>query len=244
MTTLIVGASAGVGRALARALATREHRLILVARSRRDLEAEAAHLRLSFGVAVKWIASDAASPQDLLQALAALPNADPPIRNLFFPLGIARADDDGLLPPADAAALLNVNLASVMAVVSTYLPAMLTAGPGNIVGFGSIAAIRGRRANVVYAAAKRGLESYFESLRHRTAESSIRVQFYRLGYVDTQQNIGKKLLLPKASPQWIADQVVRNLDRDSGLRHLPRFWGPVGALLRRLPWTIYRELDF
>lgn len=244
MTTLIVGASAGVGRALARALAVRAHRLTLVARDRRDLDAEAANLRHSFGATVECIAADAASPESLLQALGVRLSHGEPIRNLFLPLGISRTDDDGTLAPADTAPLLNVNLESVMAVVNTCLPTMMAAGAGNIVGFGSIAAIRGRRTNIVYSVAKRGLESYFESLRHRTAASGVRTQFYRLGYVATQQSFGKKLLLPMARPEWIAEQVVRHLDQDRGLHHLPAFWGIAGALLPLLPWSIYRRLEF
>jgi short-subunit dehydrogenase len=112
------------------------------------------------------------------------------------------------------------------------------------VGFGSIAAVRGRSANVVYSAAKRALESYFESLRHRLTSAKVRVQFYRLGYMDTQQSFGKRLLLPKASPEQIARDVVRNLDRDVGFTTRPRFWIAVSLIVRCLPWALFRRLKF
>ena len=96
------------------------------------------------------------------------------------------------------AALVNANLVSVMAAVGQFLPAMLARNGGNIVGIGSVAALRGRGGNVAYAAAKRGLESYFESLRHRTASTGVRVQFYRLGDVDTALIFGRRLPFPLA----------------------------------------------
>jgi NAD(P)-dependent dehydrogenase (short-subunit alcohol dehydrogenase family) len=46
------------------------------------------------------------------------------------------------------------------------------------VAWGSVAAVRGRRRNVAYSAAKRALQSFFESLRHACVGSSVTVQFY------------------------------------------------------------------
>jgi NAD(P)-dependent dehydrogenase (short-subunit alcohol dehydrogenase family) len=121
---------------------------------------------------------------------------------------------------------------------------LIESGGGNIVGFGSVAAIRGRGANVVYAAAKRGLESYFESLRHRTAASGVRVQFYPLGYVATQMSFGHPMRFPVAAPEWIARRVADGLDRDLGLVHLPRFWAGIAPVVRAVPWRLYRKARF
>lgn len=242
MSALVFGGSAGLGRALARTLAARGESLVLVARDARDLAAEAAHLRTLYGVAVEWMALDAADPQ-ATEKLAGVPGAAA-IRRLIFPVGTGNDSDDGLLPPATVAALVNANLTSVMATVSLFLPQLLAANVGTIVGIGSVAALRGRNRNVTYAAAKRGLESYFESLRHRTAATGVRVQFYRLGYVDTQLSFGRRLPLPKASPQAIARTIAGNLGRDIGCRTLPAFWRPISWALRALPWRLYRRLNF
>jgi short-subunit dehydrogenase len=155
---------------------------------------------------------------------------------------MADDNDDGLLPERETTALINANLTSIAAVVSLFLPVMLREA-GNIVGFGSVAALRGRGTNVAYAAAKRGLESYFESLRFCTSFTPVRVQFYRLGYVDTHLTFGRKLLpLPMISPEAVAKQVVRNLNHDAGARFLPGFWWGIGLLLWLLPWSIFRRI--
>lgn len=242
MSALVFGGSAGLGRAIARELAASRENLILVARDARDLAAEAAHLRNTFGVAVDWLALDASEPQ-AIERLRGLPQAHA-IRHLFFPVGMGVDEDDGLLPPATIAALVGVNLTAVMATTSLFLPTLLAANTGNIVGVGSVAALRGRSRNVAYAAAKRGLESYFESLRHRTAATGVRIQFYRLGYLDTQMAFGRPLKFPKASPQAVARTMVGNLGRDIGCRTLPSFWRPISWVLKTLPWRLYRRLDF
>ena len=245
MTTLIFGASAGVGRQLCRAFAAKGQDLLIVARNCLDLEAEAAHCRLIYGVNVDFIAVDASDPAQVYNSLVEYAAIRKPLmHNLILPIGAATADDDVFNSSAAMCALLHTNLTSIMVAIGAFLPHMMSTGSGNIIGFGSVAAIRGRRSNVAYSAAKRGLESYFESLRHSTASSGVRVQFYRLGYIATQQTFGKKLLLPILASSEVARRVVANLDRDIGLASVPQFWSVVGLLLRFLPWRIYRRLEF
>jgi short-subunit dehydrogenase len=241
MRSFIFGASAGVGRALGRCLAERGHDLVLAARGAADLAAEAAHLRLSYGVDVEWLAVDATDPVEVVRRLAPLRDGPLP-RNLLFPVGLTHAADNCGLRDADTIALINTNLTVVISTIASLLPMMMEGGGGNIVGFGSVTAIRGRGANVVYAAAKRALESYFESLRHRTAASEVRVQFYRLGYIATQMTFGKSMRLPVADPAWVARQVADGLDLDRGLVHLPRFWAGIAPVVSAVPWWLYRRV--
>jgi short-subunit dehydrogenase len=245
VTTLIFGATAGVGRALCRALAAAGHDLTLISRDSRDLMAESAHCSLTYGVRAEWIEADASNPIAVETALARyLQSGERRFQNLLFPVGGTGEDDAALGSAASVAGILHVNLTAIMVTVGALLPHMAASGERNIIGFGSIAAIRGRRSNVAYSAAKRGLESYFESLRHSLAHSGIRVKFYRLGYVATQQSFGKKLLLPASKPDAIARRIMADWNRDVGFVSLPRYWSAVGFALRSLPWIIYRRLSY
>ena len=60
LKALVVGASAGVGRALSEALAQRGNALLLVASDARDLERQASHLRSMYSVQVATVAANAA----------------------------------------------------------------------------------------------------------------------------------------------------------------------------------------
>src|SRR5438874_1782648 len=62
MKAVILGASAGVGRALAVRLASQQAELALIARDQRDLDAMAADFRLRFGATVHVLAADLAEP--------------------------------------------------------------------------------------------------------------------------------------------------------------------------------------
>ena len=243
MKALVVGASAGVGRALSEALAQRGSALLLVASDARDLDRQASHLRTMYGVPVETVAADAADPENFLHSIITAAETFGEIQGLFFPIGFSNNDDRGTLSLCELQRLTNVNLLIVMAVVSYFLPRLQKAGHGHIVGFGSVAAVRGRSSNVAYAAAKRGLASYFESLRHITAHSKVRVQFYQLGYVATQQSFGRRLRFSPKNPEDIAATVIRNLDRDQSMRFLPRYWGLIARVLSALPWRIFRRIN-
>lgn len=244
MRALIVGASAGVGRALCEALAQRGAALMLVASDARDLDALAAHLRLVYRVEVQTVAADAVRVAECVEQVGKAAAAFGAIDSLYFPIGASRAEDRGLLGMEQASAILNSNLTVVIGLTSRFLPQLLELPQARIVGFSSIAAIRGRKANVVYSAAKRGLESYFESLRHLTAATGVRVQLYRLGYVATQQSFGQRLLFPSVTPQQVAQEVVRKLDKDIGKVFFPRYWALIALAVSWVPWPIYKKLDF
>jgi short-subunit dehydrogenase len=244
VTWVIVGASAGLGRALAERLAAQKRTLLLAASDPRDLEALGSDLRLRYAAGVETVAHDAADPDGLARRLGdALPDGGP-IEGLLFPLGAMAPGDEGGLDPREAERLVRVNFLSVAAVTRRFLPALLAQRHGVIAGFGSVAAVRGRGRNVVYAASKRALESYFESLRHRHERNGLAIVFYTLGYMDTGLAFGQSLPLPKASPDALARCICRELGRRRGRLYRPRWWRLVALAVRLLPWAVYKRLSF
>ena len=241
MSCLVVGASAGLGRSLAEALARSGQSLVLAASDPRDLTAQAADLRLRFGVDVETVAADAGRPGPFVATLSdAL--AGRPLRSVLFPIGATLSTDDGMNDTVDADRLLSVNFLSIAALVARLWPLLQHQSRASLVGFGSVAATRGRRGNVIYSAAKRALASYFESMRLAGGERGVVVQFYVLGYLDTQQTFGRRLLPPPAGTARLSARVVRDLGRDFGVRYYPAYWRPLCSALRLLPWPAFRRL--
>jgi short-subunit dehydrogenase len=242
VNAVVLGATAGVGRALAEELAVAGNALLLAGGDARDLAAEASHLRAVHGARVECVAFHACGDPDWMASIAEAAARLGPVDALLLPIGGSDERDTGVLETAAARQLLETNLLSVIALVTHFLPSFLARGSGCIVGFGSIAAARGRSTNVVYSAAKRALVSYFESLRHKTAGTAVRVQLYQLGYVDTQQTFGRALAIRPCSPARVARAVVKNLHRDVGTVYYPRYWALIACGVRTLPWFIFRRL--
>lgn len=243
MSSVVVGATAGVGRSLAEALAAKGEDLVLIASDSRDLDALASHLRTVHHCHVDTLMVDAARPNDAVDALDRLLGDRVP-DHMFFPIGASRSDDHGELGASGASMLISINLTTIIAIVARFLPRFVARNSGSIVGFGSVASVRGRSSNVVYAAAKRGLESYFESLRHITSKTEIEVSLYRLGYVDSQQSYGQRLIFPKVSPQAVAEKVVAGLGRGGGFRSFPWYWRIIALVVALVPWSIFKRLRF
>lgn len=241
-TALVVGASSGLGRALATELARRGHALLLVASDARDLEAIAADLALRHGVGVRALALDLAREPDPGARIAAALDGLPPLAALLLPVGTSREDDDFGVDAAEIGRLLAINLHSPLAIVHALLPRLLETR-GTLVLFGSIAAVRGRGRNVVYAAAKRALVSLYESLRQRYRPEELRVQLYQLGFLATNLTHGRRLPIAAADPGRIAKTVVDRLGRGSACRYLPRKFALVAWIVRALPWRLYRRMQ-
>ncbi|HEY6941851.1 SDR family NAD(P)-dependent oxidoreductase [Dokdonella sp.] len=241
MTAVVVGASSGLGRAIATELARRGQPLLLVASDARDLDAIAADLRIRHGASVRTLALDLASEPDPGARLVAALDGFPPLASLLLPVGMSRSDDDLGLEPRRIGELLAINLHAPLAIVHALLPRLREAR-GAVVLFSSIAAVRGRGRNVVYAAAKRGIESLAESLRQRHAPDELRVHLYRLGFLATNLTHGLALPTPAASPSDVAHAVVDRLPRGSGRWYLPRRFALVAAVVRVLPWPLFRTM--
>lgn len=240
-TAIVVGASSGLGRALAERLARARRPLLLVASDPRDLDAVASDLHLRYGVAVRALGLDLAREADPgARVLAALDGLPPP-GALLVAAGTSRADDDFDLAPGAVGQLLAVNLHAPLVLVHALLPRLVEAR-GTIVLVGSVAAARGRGRNVAYAAAKRGLESLYESLRQHHRPEELSVQLYRLGFLRSNLTYGMPLPLPAADPEVVARRIVRDLGRGSRARHLPRWWALVTLALRGMPWPLVRRI--
>lgn len=240
---IVVGASAGLGRALATELARRGHTLLLAASDSRDLAAVASDLHVRFSSEVHIAAADASAPTLFADSLVRS-RPDAPIDGILFPLGVSLEDDDGSMAGVDAQRLVAVNFLSVAEVVRRFLPEMVARRVGHLVGFGSVAAVRGRSRNVLYAASKRALASYFESLRHLAEPQGVRVSFWELGYMESNLSFGMRLRLPVAAPDRVARVVCRGLATAGGVHCFPRWWRPVSILVRLAPWQLFRRLRF
>lgn len=244
MIYAIIGASAGVGRALASAFAAAGHDLVLVSSDERDLRALTSDLTIRHGGRVSAIAADVNEGDAYLDRVADAARRLGALDGVLFPLGATAEDDDGRFDPGLVGALNRVNYGAVVSAATRFLPELRGRPQATLVAFGSVAAVRGRGRNVAYSAAKRALQSVFESLRHACAGSRVRVQFYVLGYMETEQARGLQSRIPKGDPLALGRRVCRDVHRDVGVVYYPRFWRLLAGAVRAMPWSMYKRMKF
>src|SRR4051812_30629719 len=95
MNCLVVGASAGLGRALCEALAVRGHSILMVASDLRDLQAEAANLTLLYGIRVETVAVSIGPNTDWHRKVTNACNQFGEIYAALFPIGYSSDRDLG-----------------------------------------------------------------------------------------------------------------------------------------------------
>ena len=242
---IIIGASAGVGRALAEEFAAKGCNLVLVSRDERDIHNVALDLTVRFGISVQYINLDMGLIHpDFLDILEAIDAAGEYFMGMLFPAGIINNLDTLAIDSSTIEELFRVNCLSICLLINEVLRRAHRDCKLSLVGFGSIASIRGRCSNMIYSTAKTALRFYFESLRHACVDRKIVVQFYILGYMDTNLAFANNLPLPKGSPSKLAQRVYHDLHKDIGVRFFPRFWGIISWIIKSVPWSVYKHLKF
>ena len=241
MTYLIIGASSGLGRELAEEFAKNNKNLLLVSRDERDLLAIKSDLTLKYNISVDYISLDFSNLSQIDEKLLSREDLINKVQGVLFPVGLMFDNDNFETDSENILKLINANYLSITYTISKLLKYFKEKN-SSIVGFGSVSGLLGRNLNSNYAASKRALESYFESLAFEKKFKEINIQFYILGYLDTNLAFGKNLLLPKGSTKRLSGIVFKNLNKKFKKKYFPFFWCFVATILKIIPFSIILSL--
>lgn len=182
---LVTGASAGIGRALAVALAGRGVHLALGARGREALEAVAAECR-ALGVKAIAVPMDVAEPADckafVERAVRELGGVDLVVNNAGIGMW-ARFQDVTDLSVYER--LMRVNYLGAVHVTHAALPHVM-AKKGLLVAVSSLVGKTGVPTRSGYAASKHAMQGFFDTIRIELAESGVDVLVVSPGFVATE----------------------------------------------------------
>ena len=179
-TALVSGASSGIGRCVAEALADAGARVWCLARSRTEVEALAADI--GGEALVADLTDDEATWEALDRMVDTLGGAPDLVVNSAGVFGIASSAEE-TLAAFDRA--LAVNLRGPFLVNRALLPAMLERRSGLIVNVGSVAGRKAYRGNATYSASKFGLRGYHEVLLEELKGSGVRATLLEPASTDT-----------------------------------------------------------
>ena len=237
MKHLIIGASSGLGRELANQFAKEKKDLILVSRDERDLQAIKSDLEIKYDVSVNYIALDFSSLDEIENKLFSNDELFSDLKGILFPVGLMFDEDNFKTNNSNIKKITYANYLSISHTINKFLDS-LKKNNSYVVGFGSVSGLLGRKVNISYAAAKRALESYFESLVFDKKLEGIKIQFYLLGYLNTNLAFGKKLNLPKGNVKNLARIVYKNKNKKNYKRYYPYYWNFIAIILKLIPFNL------
>ena len=245
MKVVFLGATKGMGRALARQLAARGDRLFLLGRNLEELRRSAADLAVVAGEdRVGFALCDLLERTTLVPALESadreLEGFDTVIVTaaILFPQEVLEEDAEA------RDRLLAVNFTHTIHFCEEARRRLLDRGGGTLCVFGSVAGDRARKPVIIYGATKAGLAHYLTGLDHKYRAAGLRTILVKPGFVKTSMNAGRTPPPFAGEPERVARDVVRAIDRGRPVVYTPRVWGWIMRVIRTLPRWVMRRLDF
>ncbi|HEY1391391.1 MAG TPA: SDR family NAD(P)-dependent oxidoreductase [Ktedonobacterales bacterium] len=245
---LVVGASSGIGAAVARELARRGYTLALVARREDTLSSLCGAINDAAGrECARAYPHDVrdydAAPALLRQIVTDLGGQT--LQMVVYTAGVMPLADiaTGVWPFADERAMLETNTIGAIRWLGLAADLFEARGSGTLVGVSSVAGERGRRGNSAYQASKAALTTWLESLRYRLKGSGVRVVTVKPGYVATPMTAAIKLpARATISAEEAASQIVSAAERGRAVAYVPGYWRPIMWTIRQLPAFLMTRL--
>jgi len=238
----LIGASSGIGAALAYELARAGARLTLSSRDAEALEQVAQRAR-SVG------AEAAVAPLDVTNRLAVIQVASElrarwgEVDALIYSAGQWETLDVASYDAASAERQLDVNLLGLVRAVGAVMPEMVQRRAGAIVGIASVAGYGGWPLASAYSASKAGMLAYLQSLRIDLHRYDVQVITVMPGFVESRLTDQNAFKMPfKLTAEEAATMIVAGLRAGKTEIHFPRRLSIPLKLFSALPRPLYEAV--
>lgn len=242
---ILVGASSGIGAALARQLAKEGYSLALLSRRVELLEElcdqinqEAGETRAQpYAHDVTDYGSVPALLQKIVQDLGGL--------DLFiYNSGVSHMAGLKNYDFEKDRLTTEVNYLGALAWLNPVAALFQSAKTGQIVGMSSVAGDRGRVGNPSYNASKAALTTYLEALRNRLTRYGVNVLTIKPGFVETDLLKGAKKLFWVVTAEAAARDMVKAIRKQKQTVYVPGRWRWLMLVIVHIPSVIFRRLTF
>lgn len=240
---LILGATSAIARGTAAAMAKEGYSLYLAGRDEKELQRDAADLKLRFGTDVGYGRFDA---EDYAQHEAFLERVNEEVGTLsgvVLAFGYLGEQGKAATDFDETLAIINRNYVGAVSILNLCAAQMEAAGRGFIVGIASVAGDRGRQSNYTYGSAKGAFALYLQGLRNRLASSGVHVLTVKPGFVDTGMTFGLEGMFLVASPQYVGERITRAVLRGKDVLYVPWFWRYIMLIITHIPERIFKRLS-
>jgi decaprenylphospho-beta-D-erythro-pentofuranosid-2-ulose 2-reductase len=240
---VVLGATSAIAQAYARRRAAAGARFALAGRREERLNVVAADLLARGAASAEPVTMDLAATGDIERAVEMIHARFGPPQEIVVAYGTLGEQAALERELAAARAALEVNFTSAALWLLAFLKRRDAAQPLTAIVIGSVAGDRGRRTNFIYGAAKGGLDIFVQGLAHAYAGTPVRFLMVKPGFVDTPMTA----VFDKSGPLWsspdrVAADIERAVRRGARVVYTPWFWRPIMAVIRRLPWFVFRRL--
>ncbi len=243
-TTLITGASGGLGAEMARQLAARGHDLALCARRRDRLVALRAEILATHpGRRVEVRGLDVDDHEAVFEVFTAFRDDFGSLDRVIVNAGLGKGAPLGTGHFDVNRETAMTNFVSALAQTEAAVGIFREQGSGHLVMVSSLSAERGMpKAVTTYAATKAGVAHLAEGVRAELYGSPIKVSVIYPGYIRSEMNEGLRAPFIASTEKGVA-AIVEAVEKEKAHARVPAWpWVPVGFALRHLPLPLARRL--
>ncbi len=239
---VIVGASSGIGAALALEMARPGRSIALVARRAAELERVAEQVRARGATALvePCDAKDTAAVEASWQRLSGAMGG---VDALIYASGVMPEVGIDEFNTEKDREMIEVNVVGAMAWLNCGARDFARRGSGTLCGIGSVAGDRGRRPHPAYGASKAALHHYLEALRNRLSLKGIHVVTIKPGPVQTPMIEGRGKMPMTISAEKAAARIAKAVERGENTVYVPGQWWLIMHILQHMPSFIFKRLS-
>jgi short-subunit dehydrogenase len=243
---VVLGATSGIGREVARRLAERGDELFLLGIGDADLERSAVDLaaRHPKQIPIAHAPCDLEQPDHFERALDAADSALGGFDTVIVTAAMFATQEALEADTELARRLCTVNFANTVAFCEHARKRLLSRGGGQLTVISSVAGDRGRKPVAIYGAGKAGLARYLEALDHKFHAAGLSVLCVKPGFVKTPMTANLKPPPFAATPERVATDIVRAMDRRQPVLYTPGIWALIMLIIRWLPRFVMRKIGF
>jgi short-subunit dehydrogenase len=225
-TTLITGASSGIGEVFARKLATRGRNVLLVARSEEKLVTLCNELGRSNSIRAQYVALDLSKPESAARLFEEATKRGLTVDMLINNAGFGSMGEFSRLDLSRELNMIDLNIKSLVELTYRFLPPMIERRQGAIINVASTAAFQPVPFMATYAATKAFVLSFSEALWEENRSHGIKVLALCPGVTETNFFEAARGFKPPArssqTPEEVVDTALRGFER--GKSHVISGW--------------------
>jgi short-subunit dehydrogenase len=237
LKAIVIGATSGIGKALAEVLVEHGYRVGVTGRRTELLEELRSQNPQSYVVEFMDISKQEEAREIFNRLVETMGGVDLVVVNS----GTGKRNEE--LDWAIDKQIIEVNVSGCVAIANAAMHVFFKQGSGHLVGISSIAALRGSRYVPTYPASKAFLSAYLHGLRHKVVNKKLPITITDIqpGFVDTSMAQGDHVFW-RAPTRKAAEQIYRAIVKKKKHAYVTKRWRLIAWLLKILPDWLYFKI--
>ena len=243
MDVAIIGASSGIGRAVANIFAENKHNVICSSRDENELDSLVTDLRIRYDIKAYAVPVDLTNNLSIKKFIKRSYELFKTIDCCIVTAAVVDSVDKPYYDEEELINTTNANYTGIALTLNEISRRMAGDNSGTIMCLSSVAGVRGRQSNFIYGASKSALITYLQGLRMKMYKRNVHVITVLPGYIDTIMAYGRIRNSLAVSPQYAARKIYKLVKSKRNIVYILPVWWLIMKIIKLVPESIFKRLS-